>query len=114
MRSPFYNDIYEILQAQGCKGLPVNIIAKHVYNRHAGLFSPEFSYERIYQNIRFFLWAQAGKASSPFMPGAHRGWYALKPTSAQQLHIDFKKEEAPTIEAATNKEEQSADHPSLF
>ena len=79
MENPFYNDIYEIFQTKGCEGLPVGIIAKQVYNRHAGLFNTELTYERVYQNVRFFLWAQSCKPSSPFMGTANRGWYALKP-----------------------------------
>ena len=89
MENPFYNDIYEILQTKGCEGLPVGIIAKQVYNRHAGLFNTELTYERVYQNVRFFLWAQSCKPSSPFMGTANRGWYALKPNVCRQMRIDF-------------------------
>ena len=97
MENPFYNDIYEILQTKGCEGLPVGIIAKQVYNRHAGLFNTELTYEKVYQNVRFFLWAQSSKPSSPFMGAAQRGWYALKPNVCRQMRIDFT--EIPSEEA---------------
>lgn len=97
MENPFYNDIYEILQTKGCEGLPVGIIAKQVYNRHAGLFNTELTYERVYQNVRFFLWAQSCKPSSPFTGTTNRGWYALKPNVCRQMRIDFT--EIPSEEA---------------
>ena len=113
MENPFYNDIYEILQAKGRKGLPVGTIAKLVYNRHAGLFNTAISYERVYQNVRFFLWAQAGKASSPFTFGSDRGWYALKPNFARQMRIDFGKNRTADTEGQTTSEREPADCPSL-
>ena len=116
MENPFYNDIYEILQAKGRKGLPVGTIAKLVYNRHAGLFNTAISYERVYQNVRFFLWAQAGKASSPFTFGSDRGWYALKPGAGYQMQIDFsmKVAESLPLEARQPEREEADYYPSLF
>lgn len=115
MGTPFYNDIYEILQRKGREGLPVGIIARQVYNRHAGLFNKELSYEKVYQNVRFFLWTQAGKASSPFIPGRKRGWYALRPNTFHQPKLDFSgrhAEKAETEDEAKNG--RAADCPSLF
>ena len=89
MENPFYNDIYDILQPRGSKGLPVGIIAKQVYNRRVGLFNSELNYEKIYQNIRFYLWAQANRPSSPFTFGQARGWYALKPQLYEQIPLPF-------------------------
>lgn len=114
MENPFYNDIYEILQTKGCEGLPVGIIAKQVYNRHAGLFNTELTYEGVYQNVRFFLWAQSCKPSSPFTGTTNRGWYALKPNVCRQMRIDFT--EIPSEEATEvpEKEEKTIDYPTLF
>lgn len=116
MENPFYNDIYEILQNKGNKGLPVGIIAKQVYNKHAGLFNTELSYERVYQNVRFFLWAQAGKMSSPFTNGMQRGWYALKSNACKQMKIDFTETSHKEPEEETPKTKEVSDdyYPSLF
>lgn len=115
MRNPFYNDIYEILQTSGCKGLPVGIIARCVYNRHSGLFNTKLNYEWVYQNVRFFLWAQACKPSSPIIATSRRGWYRLKPDAGRQIKIDFtqKKKEEVTDENE-KREEKSFNHPTLF
>ncbi len=89
-------------------------IRDRVYNRHAGLFNTELTYERVYQNVRFFLWAQSCKPSSPFMGAAQRGWYALKPNVCRQMRIDFT--EIPSEEATEvpEKEEKTIDYPTLF
>lgn len=115
MGNPFYNDIYEILLSRGDEGLPVGIIAKQVYNRHAGLFNPDLTYEWVYQNVRFFLWTQAGKPSSPFMT-AGRGKYALKSKAHHQMRIDFneKGQAAPATPEEENREGLPSGHPSLF
>lgn len=84
MGNPFYNDIYEILRAKGHGGLPVGIIAKQVYNRHAELFNDELTYEKVYRSVSFFLRSKSCKPSSPFMRTARRGWYALKPNACHQ------------------------------
>lgn len=98
MKSPFYNDIYEILQSKGQDGLPVGIIAKQVYNRHVGLFNSGFSYDWLYQYIRFYLWAQAGKPSSPFVRGSKWGWYSLSRNACKQLHLHFEQAQTETPE----------------
>lgn len=116
MKNPFYNDIYEILQKKGHKGLPVSIIARQVYNRHAGLFSSDFTFDKVYQNVRFFLWSQATKPNSPFTFGIQRGWYSLNPNVAQQMKLLFEEQEH-------NEQEETQDnhnfdpfknHPTLF
>lgn len=115
MRNPFYNDIYEILRAKGSEGLPVGVVAKHVYNRHAGLFNPELTYERVYQTVRYFLWAESIKPSSPFT-ATGRGKYALKPNLYRQMQMDFKESHGQEtgLPEERQKEGQPSDHPSLF
>ncbi len=115
MGSPFYNDIYEILRRTGKEGLPVGIIARQVYNRHVGLFNVGLSYEKVYQNVRFFLWTQAGKASSPFTSGRERGWYALKCDACHQPELDFSgMQEAEQGAMEETNERKQTDMPSLF
>ena len=123
MENPFYNDIYEILQTKGCEGLPVGIIAKQVYNRHAGLFNTELTYERVYQNVRFFLWAQSCKPSSPFMGAAQRGSVPFGRTCRGRYDCGYERAESyiyftesPSEEATEvpEKEEKTIDYPTLF
>ena len=116
MANRFYNDIYEILQAKGCKGLPVRVIARQVYNRHAGLFTPLLTFEDVYQNVRFYLWAQSQKPSSPFTKTGRWGWYALKPGAGYQMQIDFsmKVAESLPLEARQPEREEADYYPSLF
>lgn len=115
MESPFYNDIYEILRMRGSKGLPVGVIAKQVYNRHAGLFNTDLTYEKVYSTIRFFLWAQANRAASPFTFGESRGWYALKPHLSEQMKLMFTEEDNGKDEKEQPAEKECPDdYPSLF
>lgn len=114
MGNLFYNDIYEILQTKGCRGLPVRIIARQVYNRHAGLFNSRLTFEHVYQNVRFFLWSQSRKASSPFVRTERWGWYALRPDAVRQMRIDFTAKVAEAVPDAGQQEKETADYPSLF
>ncbi len=115
MKNPFYNDIYEILRPKGREGLPVGVIAKQVYNRHAGLFNDDLFYERIYQNVRFFLWAQSTSPSTPFTWGKSRGWYALKPNTWRQLQLDFtSRKNDEEVEIQEKKPAYIENYPSLF
>lgn len=100
---------------RGCKGLPVGVIAKQVYNRHAGLFNTDLTYEKVYQTIRFFLWAQANRPSSPFTFGESRGWYALKPQIYEQMELQFTEETNDADEQYKKENTKSFDdYPSLF
>lgn len=114
MKAPFYNDIYEILQAKGCKGLPVRLIAREVYNRHAGLFNTGMTYRRVYQSVRFFLWAQSRKRSSPFMKAGARGQYALKPGVCGQMKLHFTEYPAEAVGKERKTGEPQMEYPSLF
>lgn len=110
----FYNDIYEILRSCGDKGLPVGVIAKQVYNRHAGLFNSDLTYDKVYRYTRFFLWAQARRPASPFTFGESRGRYALKPHIYEQMELQFTDEPEDMTSPNANKEEYHDDYPSLF
>lgn len=115
MENPFYNDIYEILRMRGSKGLPVGVIAKQVYNRHAGLFNSELTYEKVYRNIRFFLWAQSRRPSSPFTFGEGRGRYALKPSACEQMELQFSEvPDGRDGDEGKTGAELPDDYPSLF
>lgn len=94
MKNAYHRDIMEILLPRGSEGLCLKHIARQVYNRHAGLFNSGFSYRRIYQGIRFYLWHQSRQASSPFMRGDKRGWYAVKPNLGIQMDLHFEEPES--------------------
>ena len=101
---------------EALKGLPVRVIARQVYNRHAGLFTPLLTFEYVYQNVRFYLWAQSRKPSSPFTKTGRWGWYALKPGAGYQMQIDFsmKVAESLPLEARQPEREEADYYPSLF
>lgn len=113
MKSPFYNDIYDILRTKGEKGLPVGVIAKLVYNRHANFFNSE-SYDWTYQYVRFYLWAQSQKKSSPFTKGSQWGWYALKEDELRQLELQFAEPEKQFEKSDEKCCETPIDYPTLF
>lgn len=116
MKSPFYNDIYEILLTKGKEGLPIGNIARQVYNRRVGLFASDVSYDKIYQAVRFFLWSQANKSDSPFISGRQRGWYAIKPLNLQQMQLDFTEPAVTEKKESTEKttEQNFEGFPTLF
>lgn len=115
MKNAFYNDIFEILLGKGQEGLPVGIIARQVYNRHTGLFSKDLTYEKIYQNVRFFLWSQAIKPGSAFAFGTQRGWYCLNPHASQQMNLLFDEQEPENmVETQEKKTDPYENHPTLF
>ena len=113
MKSPFYNDIYEILRTKGKEGLPVGLIAKLVYNRRASFFNSE-SFDWTYQYVRFFLWAQSQKNTSPFTKGNKWGSYALKTDELKQLELQFKEKEELPSETTEKLKEDLSDYPTLF
>lgn len=93
MKNEYHRDLVEILLPEGRKGLPLRILTRLIYNRHAGLFTDDLIFAKIYNAIRFYLWAQARRPSSPFTFGEQRGWYALKTDAALQLDLCFAPDE---------------------
>lgn len=100
MKNEYHHDILEILLSVGPQGLQVRYIALQIYNRRTGLFCEPIDFNKLYDSVRFYLWSQTQRPSSPFMHGASKGTYCLKPWVGRQMHLPFtepeqKKEETP-------------------
>lgn len=111
MKNEYHRDLVEILLPEGRKGLPVRILTRLVYNRHTGLFADGLRFENVYNTLRFYLWAQSRRPSSPFTTGQGRGFYALKADAALQLDLCFAPFSEPEEKKARPPE---PDYPSLF
>ncbi|MCM1107533.1 MAG: hypothetical protein NC388_00595 [Clostridium sp.] len=111
MKNEYHRDLVEILLPEGRKGLPLRIITRLVYNRHAGLFTDELDFGQVYKSLRFYLWAQAQRPSSPFTFGGKRGFYALKADAALQLDLCFASTPEPEAEIPPKP---VPDYPTLF
>ena len=100
MKNEYHKNLIDLLLACGRTGMPVREIARHVYNEHYGLFAQDVVFERVYKQIRNYLWSQSHQKHSPFLR-LGRGFYAMKQDMAVQL--DFvselyqaeEKEESP-------------------
>lgn len=91
--------------------MPVRLIALQVYNRHAGLFSCNISFKKIYQLSRWYLWYQSKRPSSPFTRKPERGQYALKKDIGIQKKIDF---ELAEEKYSPEEKKEEFEYPSLF
>lgn len=89
----------------------MRILTRLVYNRHAGLFADGLRFEDVYNTLRFYLWAQSRRPSSPFTTGQRRGFYALKADAALQLDLCFTPFSEPEEKTVRPPE---PDYPSLF
>ncbi len=112
MKNAYHRDIMEILLHEGAEGLNLQQIARRVYNRHAGLFATDVVYADIYRSIRFYLWAQARRTTSPFIHTGRRGQYAIKPHIGIQMDICFDAPTEPDEDAPAVAPD--VDYPTLF
>ncbi len=76
----------DILLRNGKDGMNVRRLARQIYNHHCGIFSQDIVYDKLYNQIRFYLWRQSQLRHSPFIH-LRRGQYALKQDIAVQLDI---------------------------
>lgn len=93
MKNEYHHDLLEVLAAAGPGGLQVRLIALQIYNRRAGLFCDAIDFNRLYDSVRYYLWSQTQRPSSPFMHGPSKGSYMLKPVVHQQMQLPFDCEE---------------------
>lgn len=100
MKNEYHHDLMEILAKAGSNGLQVRFIALQIYNRRTGLFCDTIDFNKLYDSIRFYLWSQSRRPSSPFMHGAAKGFYRLKPAMYQQMLLPFAEEETKKEETA--------------
>lgn len=84
MKNEYHKDIIDLLLACGRTGMPVREIARHLYNGHYGLFAEDVVFNRIYNQVRNYLWNQSLQKHSPFIH-PERGVYAIRQDMAVQL-----------------------------
>lgn len=107
MTHAYHSDIVQILRRCGRAGLPVAEISRFVYNKHAGLFDTELTFDSIHQTLRCYMWRQIHYRHSVFRKVRY-GVYALKDDAARQTDIDFDNPLPPlnTAEEEVEKKEQ--------
>ena len=86
MKNSYHNDIMDMLLRSGREGMNVRRLAKQLYNLHSGIFASDVVYEKLYNQVRFYLYYQSRQRHSPFIH-LRRGQYALKQDIAVQLDI---------------------------
>lgn len=86
-----------MLLRSGKEGMNVRHLSRQLYNLHSGIFSSDVVYERLYNQVRYYLYYQSHQHHSPFLH-LRRGQYALKQDVAVQLDIfiDIPQEEEQT------------------
>lgn len=88
-RNKYHQDIIEVLKEANGRSMSVSLIARHIYNKKVGLFAGTLSFDEIYQSVRFYLWSQSNRPSSPFIKGEKRGHYLVRKEVFFQLELDF-------------------------
>ena len=88
-RNRYHHDIIEVLKEANGRSMPVRLIARHIYNKNIGLFDENISFEDIYQSVRFYLWSQSNRPSSPFILGKKRGYYQVRKEIFSLIELDF-------------------------
>lgn len=87
----YEQEIKEILFEAGNDGLPIKIIARHIFNMHNGLFETT-PLEQIYKSLQTVV-AKNNKSKTPFMEKAEKwGYYRLtqKSKNDTQLLLQFR------------------------
>lgn len=98
--------ILEILTAVGERGISVQALAKHVYNRNCSFFSVT-NYDEIRSYVQQYLLKNSKSPQSLIESTGRRGYYRLNTQNnadARQLLIEFREERQQEPE----KEEPSA------
>lgn len=104
MTNAYHSDIVQILLRSGRGGMPVAEISRLIYNKHAGLFDEELTFDSIHQTLRCYLWRQIHYRHSAFRKVKY-GVYAIKDEMALQMDIDFDNP-LPPLEMKEEKEEE--------
>ncbi|MBQ7571758.1 MAG: hypothetical protein IJT19_05895 [Bacteroidaceae bacterium] len=86
MKNAYHNDIMDMLIRSGHDGMNVRRLARQLYNLHSGIFASDVVYERLYNQVRSYLWYQSRLRHSPFVR-LRWGQYALKPDIAVQMDL---------------------------
>lgn len=111
MRNKYHQDIIDVLKEADGRSMPVRLIARHIYNKKVGLFAGDLSYTEIYQSIRFYLWSQSNRPSSPFIKGERRGYYTVRKEVFSLVELDFTTPYPDASETDGNPKEKEKDNP---
>jgi len=105
MKNAYHNDIMSMLIRCGSDGMNVRQLSRHLYNLHCGIFSADVVYERLYNQVRSYLWYQSRQRHSPFVR-LRWGQYGIKQDIAVQmdLFIDISHEEERTARVVKRDE----------
>lgn len=106
MKNRYHQDIIDVLKEANGQSMPVRLIARHIYNKKVGLFDNKLSFEDLYQSVRFYLWSQSNRPSSPFLRGERRGYYTVRKEIFDMLELDFT---TPCSEDTEKETEASSD-----
>jgi len=100
------SQILEILTSIGDKGISVQLLAKHIYNKNVSLFyTPNL--EEIHAYVQQYLLKNSKSSSSLIEKTGRRGYYRLNTknnANARQLLIEF--QAARQVKEKTEKEEK--------
>ncbi|MCQ2076057.1 MAG: hypothetical protein MJZ20_03345 [Bacteroidaceae bacterium] len=89
MDSKYYNQLIDVLLMKP-KGLKLSVIAVTLYNMNTGLFAESGLYEKIYKQLKPFLYRESKKRGSIFRRIPNKwGYYSIKPHYARQLKLSF-------------------------
>lgn len=90
----FENEILQILQSVGQRGLSTKMIAFNVFNMSNSLFNP-LDQEKVYNEVADWLRTNSSKNGSSVEKAETRGWYRLNLNSAkvQQMMLQFQPNE---------------------
>ncbi|MBR1547892.1 MAG: hypothetical protein IJ637_04115 [Prevotella sp.] len=105
--------ILEVLTEAGERGIGVQSICRHIYNRNCTFFfQPD--YEEIHSYVQAYLLRNSKSAQSLIESTGKRGYYRLNTSGSQdarQLMLDFR--EHQDADAEQDKEQPSAQDLSL-
>lgn len=105
MKNRYHQDIIDVLKEANGQSMSVRLIARHIYNKKVGLFENTLSFEDIYQSVRFYLWSQSNRPSSPFLRGEKRGHYTVRKEIFDMLELDF------TVPCSGSEEKEDKTNP---
>ena len=120
LQSFFYDDmsyeqeIKELLFEAGKEGLSAKKIARHIFNKHNGLFETT-PYDEVYKAVQYCI-AKNNKSAKPFIEKAERwGYYKLTEKSSHdtQLLLQFKEGYNEEQEAENGKDDHVCEDLSL-
>ena len=114
MRNKYHQDIIEVLKEADGRSMPVRLIARHIYNKKVGLFAGNLSFNDIYQSVRFYLWSQSNRPSSPFLKGDKRGEYRVRREVFFQMELDFNTPCISNFDKKDNPTEKTEGQPGGF